>query len=162
MRWVSNTSVISNLAVIGELELLRAECGRVSIPAQVKAELMRLTHAKGKRTVEDSMNEGWLEVIGVDATEYETITEWLHEGESAAIALALRLGADRLLIDEAAGREEAESLGIRCIGLLGILLQAKRNGRLAQVRPVIEKLRTEARFFISRKIEAEVLKVAGE
>lgn len=162
MRWVSNTSVISNLAVIDGLELLRGECGKVSVPVQVRDELLKLTHADGSSRIAKALAAGWLEIVPVDGTEYESLPEWLHEGESAAIALALRLGADRLLIDEAAGREEAESLGIRCIGLLGILLQAKRNGLLALVKPLLERLRSEARFFISKKIESEVLRLAGE
>jgi uncharacterized protein len=46
----------------------------------------------------------------------------LDAGEAHAIALALELQADDLLIDERLGRQEAVRVGISIIGILGILL----------------------------------------
>jgi hypothetical protein len=51
----------------------------------------------------------------------------LEPGESESIALALEIGADLLLIDERRGRAEADRLGIKITGLLGILVEAKRK-----------------------------------
>jgi len=44
---VSNTSPISNLAVIDQLELLKARYGRILIPKAVSEELSRLGHFRG-------------------------------------------------------------------------------------------------------------------
>jgi len=49
----------------------------------------------------------------------------LDAGESATIALALELGASRILLDETDGRTVAKALGLRPIGVLGVLLRAK-------------------------------------
>ncbi|HVS73452.1 MAG TPA: hypothetical protein VHQ47_19670 [Phycisphaerae bacterium] len=53
----------------------------------------------------------------------------LDRGEAAAIALALEVQADRLLIDERDGREAAQ-LGIKTVGTLAILRDAALAGHL--------------------------------
>lgn len=45
----------------------------------------------------------------------------LHRGEAAAIALAATVSADLLLMDDRRGVLEAERLGLRVTGTLGIL-----------------------------------------
>lgn len=55
----------------------------------------------------------------------------LDPGETEAIALAVEIGADLLLIDERKGRREAKLLGLRTTGLLGVLLEAKKAGLLS-------------------------------
>lgn len=56
------------------------------------------------------------------------LNERLDPGERAAIALALSIPTDRLLIDDWAGRVEAERRHLRITGTLGVLAEAhKRN-----------------------------------
>jgi hypothetical protein len=65
-------------------------------------------------------------------------------------------------LDERDGRSATERAGLRITGVLGILLRAKREGRIAALKPEIEALRTRARFFISNRLEDQVLRNAGE
>jgi len=47
MRVVSNTSPISNLAIIGRLSLLRQRYGRVTVPPEVARETPRAQSCSG-------------------------------------------------------------------------------------------------------------------
>jgi hypothetical protein len=57
----------------------------------------------------------------------------LGAGESEAMALALVLHADRVLLDELAGRKLALRLGVPVIGSVGVLLAAKRKSLIPAV-----------------------------
>ena len=53
-----------------------------------------------------------------------------------------------LLMDERVGREVARHLGLRCTGLIGVLVEAKHKGVLSAVRPLLDVLRNIAGFRI--------------
>jgi predicted nucleic acid-binding protein len=86
----------------------------------------------------------------------------LDPGEAEAIALALELSADLILLDERDGRSVAERAGLRVTGILGILLRAKDNGQIQSIKPEIDALRTRARFFLSARLQQKALEIAGE
>ena len=86
----------------------------------------------------------------------------LDAGESEALAVAMEIHAEAVLMDEAAGRRAATENGIVWFGTLGILLLAKNQGHLGQIRPLIDRLIEELDFFVSEKLRQEVLELAGE
>lgn len=86
----------------------------------------------------------------------------LDPGETAALALAVEIHADAILVDERRGRAVAIQLGLRTIGILGPLVQAKSAGLLPAVEPVLDALRRDAGFWISEALRQQVLKLAGE
>jgi hypothetical protein len=88
--------------------------------------------------------------------------ERLDAGEAEAIALALELHANDILIDERRGRLEARRQGLRVTGVLGVLLQAKRAGFVPAVKPLIDRLQNELRFFISVQLREQTILAAGE
>ena len=49
----------------------------------------------------------------------------LDPGEAEAIALAVEIGADRILMDEKRGRQIALHHSVKPVGVLGVLLRAK-------------------------------------
>ena len=67
-----------------------------------------------------------------------------------------------MLIDERLGRREASQRGLSIIGLLGVLLVAKRRGLVVAIRPVLDDLIAQAGFRVSGQLYAEVLIAAGE
>ncbi len=86
----------------------------------------------------------------------------LDRGEAEGIALALELGADLVLLDEREGRRAAQRLGLRVLGVVGVLLEAKAQGELERVRPALDGLRQVAGFYLSDALYADVLALAGE
>ena len=63
-----------------------------------------------------------------DQTKVQTYLQKVDLGEAEAIALAEELQADFLLIDERKGRRLAQARDLRVVGLLGVILIAKRRG----------------------------------
>lgn len=163
MPTVSNTSPISNLAWIGKLTLLHDQFREIWIPKAVETELQNIPDAIVRKVVEDALRQGWLKVrVASDAALISLLTVELHPGESEAIALALEMKADRLLIDERDGRNLARQLGLSLTGVMGVLLRAKKSGSLKTIKRDIDALKSEARFFIAPALEAAILREAGE
>lgn len=90
------------------------------------------------------------------------LKEDLDAGEAEAITLALEIKADYLIIDERKGRNKAEALGLRIVGLLGVLVQAKQSGYLTAVEPVLTELRNKAGFRIHPALYKRIVEIAGE
>ena len=151
---ISDTSSISNLITIGRVELLGLLFGEVIIPSAVQDEL----------TVKHFSLPAFVKVgaIADHAAVVALTEELLDDGEAEAIVLAGELHADFLLMDETDGRAIAKQRGIRVIGLLGVLVEAKRHGFLPEVRPVLDQLQHEAAFWFSAKVREQILALAGE
>lgn len=117
---VSDTSPITSLAAISQLNLLQQLYGNVIIPEAVDRELTgSSTPVPGTIEVQTF---NWIQTRVVsDRTLVTRLQQQqLDEGESEAIALAIELKAELLLIDERRGRTEANNLGIRITGVLGV------------------------------------------
>jgi predicted nucleic acid-binding protein len=158
---VSDTSPLMNLAVVGHLELLDQLYDTVLIPEGVWNELSSLGSQYPEVAIVQTLT--WLKRQPLtfravaDALQAE-----LEIGEAEAIALAIEKQADLLLIDERRGRQVATRMGLTYIGLLGILLEAKRNGFLPEVKPVLDDLIAKAGFWVSPQLYTRVLQAAGE
>lgn len=158
MITVSNTSPINNLAAIGQLNLLPQMYGRVIIPEAVYEELTKIP-VEGTEEVKSS---NWIEKRQAkNINLVEKLKDKLDPGEAEAIALAIEVKADLLLIDERLGRGIAESNNLNIIGVLGILLEAKKRGLITLIQPLLEQLRN-SNFWIKPELYARVLTLAGE
>lgn len=160
---VSDTSPLSGLAIVNQLSLLKLLYGQVVIPPAVADELRR--GGQDDVRITEAMTMDWLTVGSCSddglVSELQT-TYRLDRGESEAIALALEMKADALLIDERLGRREASRLGLSITGVMGVLLASKRQNLVESVQPIVDNLIREAGFRISRQLYAEVMIAAGE
>jgi len=154
---ISDTSPITNLIQIDCLDLLNVVFGKIIIPQTVYNELCEL--AEQKKILDD---QDWISVVSAEnrlaITQLET---QLDKGEAEAIAIAMELQSDFLIIDELKGRTIAEGLGIKIVGLLGTLLKAKQLGHISELKPKLEQL-VEVGFRINPRLYDHVLRAAGE
>ena len=86
----------------------------------------------------------------------------LDRGEAETIALALEIEADLVLLDEREGRRGAQRLGLRVLGIVGILLDAKSHGAIKAVRPYLDALRQTAGFYLGDAVYEDTLSLAAE
>lgn len=152
MLVVSDTSPITALLQTGLAHLLPDLFQRVIIPPAVRTELLRAHPALPE----------WLEVRAPLIISAEVRAARLDPGETEAIALALELHPDVLLLDDQKGRRTALALGLPITGLLGVLLIAKRSGHLPLLHPAILSLREKAGCRFAESLVADVLRAAGE
>lgn len=157
---VSDTSVISGLIKIQELSLLEKLFSKVIIPTKVQEELKDLEFFNYNLT--EYKEASWIEIKSASDTQFiQELSKSLDSGEAEAIALALELNADFILIDERKGRSTAEQYGLTIIGLVGILIKAKELYHLPIIKPLLDKLIAE-NFRISKTLYDNVLKMVGE
>lgn len=162
MPVVSNTSPISNLAIIGHLDLIREQLGSIIIPPAVRSELQRHPDGAARTAIEKAITDGWLCVKPIAGKVPGELAENLDLGEAEALTLAIELKASLVLLDESSARQHAGSLGLSFTGVLGILRHAKQTGRIASLSDPIARLRKQARFFIGPALEKALLTSVGE
>ena len=159
---VSDTSPISSLFLINRLALLPAIFGQVIVPEKVYSELLIL-ETKFGYDLSALKSASWLEIREVtDVQAVNRLKEFLDDGESEAIVLAKKLNVDYLLIDEHEGRQFAVAEGLRIIGVLGLFIKAKDLGLIPFVKPLMDDLRTIAKFRISEELFRRVLEQVKE
>ena len=141
--------------------MLKSLFGEVVVPDKVFQELMALSDFDMDVSV--LQNADWLKVRrAAPSPLLSKLLETLDEGEAHAIALSVDLRADLLIIDERRGREAAESLRLKYTGVGGVLLRAKKASLIGNVRDFLDRIQSEAGFFISNNARAVILKAAGE
>jgi predicted nucleic acid-binding protein len=97
----------------------------------------------------------------VDPSRWVLAAGGLGRGEIEAMALYKELSADVLLIDDHRARAIAEYNQINCIGALGFLLIAKKDGKINDIKPYIQKLQQSSMYYGDELLN-KVLKLAGE
>ena len=85
----------------------------------------------------------------------------LDLGEAEAILLSLEIEADVLIIDERLGYQIAKSQKINAIGTLSVLLMAKQQGLIENVKPLLDEMIQKGRWY-SRKVYNNFLRQIGE
>jgi predicted nucleic acid-binding protein len=150
---VADTSPLNYLVRSGYVWILPELFGKVVVPNAVLTE-MQHPRAPGDVQAFSGSPPAWLECVEVSRVDGGLDSSFLGDGEREAISLALQIHADALLIDDLAGRKEAQSRGIAARGTLAILLQASLRGHL-DLPAAFNQLR-QLGFRASRALQEEL------
>jgi predicted nucleic acid-binding protein len=132
MSIISNTTVISNFANIGQLDVLRRLYHVLCIPTEVYEEISTgleegyLFYRDVVSVIYPFNETGWLHLAVMDTDElrrFGQLPSHLHKGEAACLAIAEHRRWV-LLTDDSAARTEAARCRIRISGSIGCLVLA--------------------------------------
>lgn len=149
---VCNASPLIVFHQIGRLELARAVLDNVWIPPAVASEIAPSLGSP----------PSWVR-ISSSFFALDPMPWWssLDPGEIETIALALKLSASMVVLDDRPARRAAHQLGRNVVGSVGVLLQAHRRGLIDSVRPDLDAM-IEVGFHLSRALYEEILAIAEE
>ena len=85
----------------------------------------------------------------------------LDLGEAETIILAKEITADNVIIDENLGYAVAKDYDLNVFRTLSILLKAKEENLISELKPLIEEMISKGRWY-SKRVYYSFLKKAGE
>ena len=162
MKVVSNASVLIGLSSIDRLDLLSERFpGGILLPPMVWTEVVE--QGQGRPGARQVAEAAWISVQPLTATDLaQLLRSELEAGEAEAIALASELKADVVLLDELDARRAASRLGLSVLGTVGVLIWAKRTGKLPTLRQALDDLQNIGKFRLSQALYQKALQEVGE
>ena len=88
-------------------------------------------------------------------------SRYLMTGEAEAFALAVEYDARLVLLDDNQGRRKAKEIGLTVKGTVGILLEAKQEGLIDVIKPLLIQLRDNG-MHLSESLINNALQEADE
>ncbi len=158
LKIVSNTTPIISLLTIGKFTILKDLYQKIIIP---KAVFDEIENGKDKSYYINLSKIDWIEIKEIKDKKSPAYFLDLDKGEVETIILANEIDADLVIIDEKLGRFHAKHANLKITGTLGILLKAKREGKIENMKPLLNKLK-ENGIWLSDKLIEQVIKLAGE
>lgn len=156
---ICDTSTLQYLHQLGLLELLRRLAARILVTPAVVAELQ--IGRANSFNVPETEKFTWIEVVSPKSPLTGQWSADLGPGEQSVLALALERPGAVALLDDDFARHTARAAGIAVKGTLGLLLEAKRQGLVPAVSPLIERL-AQLGFRLSSRTRKSVLQLANE
>ena len=123
---IADASALICLGWVDQLQVLPALFGRIVVPPAVTAEV---THRR-------SALPTWVDVRPPRRPlDDRVVAAHLGAGETEVLCLGLELQDAWLILDDGEARALARKLGLQILGTAAVLVEAKRAGHLAQLRP---------------------------
>ncbi len=161
---ISDSSILIHLTAMGRLGLLKEFYGKITIPAAVRREVVEEGKGRaGSVEVMKALKDGWIKVLSPgDKALLRLLKHNLDEGEAEAIALAVEIQAELVLLDESDARRAADVSGLNKTGVVGLLIRAKLEGKIPSLRLELDRLRQLAGFWMSNNVYQQALEAVGE
>jgi predicted nucleic acid-binding protein len=161
MTLVFNASPLIVLAKAGLIDRFLALADSVIIPGPVMAEVCRVDDQRdpARLWMQDVSHQRFIQ----EAPDIPpSVRTWdLGAGEAAVLSIAAKISNATAVLDDLAARRCANSLGLRVVGTLGLVLMAKKQGMISSARQAIETIAAAGLFVSARHITA-ICKQAGE
>ncbi len=104
----------------------------------------------------------WIQIIPVKNKDQMSIyAKKVDLGKASAITLALELPSSILIFDDLKGRNLAAELNLDYTGTLGVLIKAKKEGIITELKIYFDRIR-ETDFRIPANLLEKILKSSGE
>ena len=157
MKVVANTTPLISLASIGKLELLKDIFGEVIIADAVYNEI-KAKQGYGYNEIDTD----FIKVQSIKGIAYrDFLLNQLDLGETETIILAKELDADFVIIDENIAYKIAKSSELNVVRTLSILLRAKEKGLISALKPLLDEMIIQGRWY-SQRVYKTILEQAGE
>jgi uncharacterized protein len=159
-------------AIAELLPALRELRGPLIVPSEVLHECLVRPAKPGVREIHEGLRDGFLVEIQADATIVEPAQVFtqntkalpsvsnLGEGEIAVLSICKRFDYIAV-IDEVRARKVAKLMGVKLVGSGGLLLELKRAGLVAAIKPVLE-IWARHDYFIAQAVRHSLLRLAQE
>ena len=158
MPVISNTSPLIGLWGIDCLSLLRDLYIEVWIPREVEKEFLAIDETFHREVLD---NAPWIKIVDLTHSQDAAVYRNLDAGEAEVFALANEYDARLVIIDEQAARQEAKKLGLPLKGVVGVLLEAKEEGLIGEIKPLLIALRQNG-IYLDESLITYALGEAGE
>jgi predicted nucleic acid-binding protein len=136
--WVVNASPVITLAKAGYLHLLDQVSPEILIPKPVITEILAGPPSDPARKAIES---GWGSAVTPGPIP-DLILEWgVGAGESSVLAVTLSEPDRTAVLDDAAARSCARSLGVSFLGTLAVVLRAKQAGLIESAASVMRAVK---------------------
>jgi hypothetical protein len=153
---VLDTSPLILLAKIEQLELLTALYDTILIPWSV-LDKVKARRRADTRAVLCWCDERSISVLRASERYVHTLPKELGAGERAALALAMERDAELVVLDDQEGRRLARARGLAVTGTIGVLVEARAQGKVASLRRELDRV-VEAGLWISETFYDRLLR----
>ncbi len=159
-KWVVNSSPLIILGKIGQIKLLEDLSDKLVIPEGVLEEINQGPASdKARRWLNGGQGEQYIQKI--EHFSPKVIAWDLGLGETEVISWTEQNTDYTAIIDDRAARNCCKALNTEVIGSLGMILIAKKDGIIKEIKPLLNQIIAQ-NFRISSKIKALILELAQE
>ena len=157
---IADASPLIALAKLNRLDLLTALFSTLHVPDTVYSEVTIDQSRSDARVLKSFLAKHFTSHGDIECSFTKEISNILDAGEIQALALSRDLECG-VLMDEMRGRKVAQHYDIQTVGILGLLMQAKRQELISEVFSLIEALQAQ-NYRLSSSLIKSVLELVGE